>query len=51
MDNSRETSYPEILSHRQIIERFKKLFGRDMTPQERKIFLLPPDDAIAEEEK
>jgi hypothetical protein len=43
MDNSRETSWMEVLSDRQIITRFRKLFGREMTAKERQIFFLPND--------
>jgi hypothetical protein len=39
-----EPSYPDMLSHHQIIKRFRKLFGRDMTPRERDIFFLPDED-------
>ena len=46
-----EQSYPDLMSHREIIERFHKLFGRDMTPQERDIFFLPDDPTLAKEEK
>jgi hypothetical protein len=36
----------------QIIKRFQLLFGRDMTPKERRIFLLPDNDStLTEEEK
>jgi hypothetical protein len=41
-------SAPDIMSHHQIIERFKKLFGRDMTPKERDIFFLPDEAPSAE---
>jgi hypothetical protein len=47
-------SYLDMLTHHQIIKRFKKLFGRDMTPKERDIFFLPdflPDATPAEERK
>jgi hypothetical protein len=39
------------MTHRQIIERFKKLFGRDMTPNERKALFLPSEATLAEEKK
>jgi hypothetical protein len=33
---------PEFtLSHQEILERFRRLFGRDMTPEERRMFFLP----------
>jgi hypothetical protein len=55
MENPSEAhSYPEMLTHHQIIKRFRKLFGRDMTSKERDIFFLPdflPDATPAEEEK
>ena len=42
MENPSEAhSYPDMLTHHQIIQRFRKLFGRDMTPKERDIFFLP----------
>lgn len=31
----------ENLSHEEILLRFKKVFGRDMTPEEKPFFLLP----------
>jgi hypothetical protein len=31
-------------THEQILQRFKKLFGRDMTPEERRAFFLLPDE-------
>jgi hypothetical protein len=37
------------LSHREILRRFKKLFGRNMTPKERRVFFLP-DDSVFEEQ-
>jgi hypothetical protein len=43
--------YPDIVSHKQIVERFKKLFGRDMTPKERKVFFLSDDDPPLAEKK
>jgi len=41
--------FPDIVSSQQIVERFKTLFGRDMTPQERKALLLPDATTSAEE--
>jgi len=35
----------EMMSHREILERFKKLFGREMTPAERQAFFLPTPSA------
>jgi hypothetical protein len=47
-----ERSYPDpAMTHHQIIERFQKLFGRDMTPKERDIFFLPDDALLAQEEQ
>jgi hypothetical protein len=37
------------LSHREILQRFKKLFGRDMAPKERRVFFLPDDSAFEEQ--
>jgi hypothetical protein len=51
MNKSEEESYPDMLTHHQIINRFKKLFGRDMTPKERDIFFLPDEAISAEGEK
>jgi hypothetical protein len=28
------------MSHHEILQRFKRLFGREMTPKERKVFFL-----------
>ena len=33
----------ETMSHEEILQRFKKLFGREMTPQERRSFFLDID--------
>ncbi|MFY9560133.1 MAG: hypothetical protein WAQ52_07855 [Terriglobales bacterium] len=34
------------LTHEQILERFRKMFGREMPPEERRVFFLPepPDE-------
>jgi hypothetical protein len=32
------------MSHQEILQRFKKLFGREMTSLERKAFFLPQDN-------
>jgi hypothetical protein len=42
-------SYFDELTTEEILRRFDRVFGRDMTPEERSIFLLaplpvPPDD-------
>jgi hypothetical protein len=35
--------YPEeSLTHEEILRRFKKVLGRDMTPEEKDHFFLPP---------
>jgi hypothetical protein len=36
------------MSHHEIMLRFRKLFGREMTPKERQAFFLPPDAATEE---
>jgi hypothetical protein len=33
----------ETLTHEEVMLRFKKVFGRSMTPEERHAFFLPPD--------
>jgi hypothetical protein len=33
------------MSHQEILVRFKKLFGREMTPKERQAFFLGPDSS------
>jgi hypothetical protein len=33
------------MSHQGILMRFKKLFGREMTPKERQAFFLGPDSS------
>ena len=35
--------FQETLTHEEILLRFKRLFGRDMTPEEKHIFFLPAD--------
>jgi hypothetical protein len=35
--------FEETLTHEEIRLRFKHVFGRDMTPEEKPIFFLPPD--------
>ena len=32
----------ESLTHEEIVHRFKKVLGRDMTPEEKDRFFLPP---------
>ena len=33
----------ETLTHEEVLLRFKKVVGRDMTPEERHAFFLPPE--------
>jgi hypothetical protein len=40
-----------MMSHHEIIQRFKKHFGREMTPKERQAFFLPHDSSISPEEE
>ena len=39
------------MSHNEILLRFKKLFGREMTPKERQAFFLPHDSSVVTAEK
>jgi hypothetical protein len=44
MDGADEVfSLEGAMSPQEIIERFKRVFAREMTPAERKSFFLPPD--------
>jgi len=44
MDELEEARLREaMMSHREILLRFKRLFGREMTPKERQSFFLGPD--------
>jgi hypothetical protein len=44
MDELEEARLREAtMSHHDILLRFKKLFGREMTPKERQSFFLGPD--------
>jgi hypothetical protein len=36
-----DTEPESTLTHQQILERFRRLFHRDLTPEERRIFFLP----------
>jgi hypothetical protein len=40
----------EVLTHEDILLRFKKVFGRDMTPNERQAFFLPCESSFAASE-
>jgi hypothetical protein len=51
MDKPGDADSPDLMTHRQIINRFEKLFGGKMTARERDIFFLPDDTPSAEEEK
>ena len=33
----------ETLTHEEVVLRFRKVLGRDMTPEERHSFFLPPE--------
>ena len=33
----------ETLTHEEVLLRFKKVLGREMTPEERSMFFLPPE--------
>jgi hypothetical protein len=33
----------ETLTHEEVMRRFRKVLGRDMTPEERHAFFLPPE--------
>jgi hypothetical protein len=39
--------HEESLTHKEIQLRFKKIIGRDMTPEEKKMFFLPLDPPTA----
>ena len=45
MDKSAESTYKvgATMSHEEIVQRFKKLFGREMTSSERNTFFLPQE--------
>jgi hypothetical protein len=46
MDELEEARLREAtMSHHEILMRFKKLFGREMTPKERQAFFLGPDSS------
>lgn len=32
-----------MMSHEEIVQRFKRVFGREMTPSEREVFFLPDE--------
>ena len=41
----------EMMSHEEIIKRFRRVLGRDMTPKERNAFFLPNQYTPPQEEK
>jgi len=41
MDGLEHYDQTSTLTHQEIMERFEKLFGREMTPAERRAFFLP----------
>jgi ribosomal protein S21 len=42
----------ESLTHEEVLRRFKKVMGREMTPEEKHKFFLPePPDVVAERTK
>jgi hypothetical protein len=45
MDQSGDVLKEPLMSHQEIIARFKTVFGREMTALERKSFFLPTEDA------
>ena len=47
MDDSGE----ELLHPEEIQRRFKKVFGRDMTPTERDVFFLPVEPPLEQEDE
>jgi hypothetical protein len=49
MDDFEEAQ--QMMSHEDVISRFKKAFGRDMTPAERNIFFLTTKPAHEEDKK
>jgi hypothetical protein len=48
MDQSAETRFRQaMMSHHEIMQRFKRLFGREMTAEERTVFFLPREEKLA----
>jgi hypothetical protein len=41
----------KMMSHEDVLKRFKKVFGREMTPSERRDFFLSPEETSHKEEK
>jgi hypothetical protein len=41
----------KMMSHEDVLKRFKKVFGREMTHSERNGFFLSPEEAPHKEEK
>lgn len=48
MDKLAVSIYEQVamMSHEEIVQRFKKVFGREMTAAERNSFFLPNQEAI-----
>jgi hypothetical protein len=49
MDDFEEAK--QMMSHEDVMSRFKKVFGRDMTPSERSIFFVTRESAHEDEKK
>jgi hypothetical protein len=49
MDELEDARTEAMMSHQEITNRFTKLFGREMTPEERKAFFLPNGSSVARE--
>jgi hypothetical protein len=51
MDELEEAlSRQAMMPHQEILKRFKKIFGRNMSSRERKEFFLPHEPSLPEEE-
>jgi hypothetical protein len=46
-----EKELSKMMSHEEIMRRFRKLFGRDMTPIERQVFFLEHDSSAQDSDK
>ena len=49
MDNFEDVK--QMMTHEDVLKRFKKVFGREMTPSERSDFFLSPEETPHKEEK
>jgi hypothetical protein len=49
MDKFSEATYEQVatMTHEEVVRRFKKVFGREMTPSERNSFFLPDQEAAS----